>query len=867
MARPDQSVIPSTGNKELVEAVQKIADSVIAAQREIINAVQETRANLGAAAMFGTGDTRSRASALVRSTNWSTAADGLVLPTGTTPTRAEPEPLAAAPSGASNRRRTSGPSSSTPETADPEPLAAEPGRPRARKTRSDKGVPRGPRRKTEPEPTPVVGNEDLGQPLNIPDEVGPFTRETSEPVQRSFEIPSTFKQGKRVGHDKGGLRKLRDDAYASLARKLSEADFGGGRYEQVDVPESMQASPGDIVDHIPPAVPGEAMRKVWRNVRTLQVTDDATAQSGIRSLARADALRRGVSTMAGGGTLSEGVAAASATAGKVLGGAGVAVGVAQKGWETYREQIAANRPYQQVLGNSNQSVENYRERLRKTLFRVRSGLSMNPLSGGDADKLFEGAMDIYARDQGMRRRAEDVGTDLIRSTGMRAEEIISTFRVAARAGTESLKEIGTAFKEVTKEARSAGMNADEARKRFASTYEQISKSVTGVQGVMMAQAQTTALTAMGHRFTGVSLDNGMTADLFTSMLTGQSMGDVYAAKNSANGALVSEAAQQQRRTMAVNQLFGEGRINNLMAQFGVKPGDKLTPEMQQKMANELMRSVDFDPSVVVDALGGLGGMKGLDRNNAPLAAIQVMTGQVDTVGALEKQVGDLTQKTSPFSAEMRTMAGGFSKMDAYETDKAYRERYDYLTKTLGLNKGQAELAMKGATANGKIIQEGQAGAAARYMRQIEKTGQVDPIIEHLLKNYDNDRRYRVRTADGEKIVGNYELITNFADQARTGQVEITAGQNKGYTIAEMMGVDPTMLPGYGQTPASAEADYKGKTFKDSGEGITGTIIVKAAPDLQRWIDFQATGGGHVRTETYGVPSSGIVAPDMRPTGG
>lgn len=856
-ARPEQSVVPSTGTKELVESVQRIADSVVAAQREIINAVQETRANLGAAAMFGTGQARFQATSLVRTTDWTAAPDGLLLPSGAMPPRGYPQPLA------SDRTRPE----VTGVDVEPGPLASEPTRPKARKTRSDKGVPRGPRTKAKKVSSdPSVDDDDLGPALpgRDPD---PYTDEepqgTSPSIPHRFHLPNSWEEGRKMGHKKGGLRTLRDDAYAGLARSLSETNFGGGRYEQVMVPGSMAASPGDIVDHIPSAVPGEAMRKVWRNVETLQAVEEGTAQRGMKRLARADALRRGISTMAEGGTLAQGVGAASASAAKFMGAAGVALTYGQRAYNTLQEQNAANRPYQQVLGGS--INEGFGERFRKTLFRVRSGLSLNPLSGGDADKLFDGAMDIYAQDQGMRRNAEDVGLDLRRSTGMDVRDILSTFKVAARAGTESLKEIGTAFKEVTKDARSAGMNAEEARKRFASTYEQISKSVTGVQGVMMAQAQTSALTAMGHRFTGVSLDNGMNADLFTSMMTGQSPGSVWAMKNEENGALAYEAVQQKRRLDATSMLFGPQAASSLLAKFGKKVGDQLSPEEQQQMANELMRQSGTDPSNVAQALSLLGGMQGLDRNNAPLAAVQIMTGQVDTLGEMEKQVGDLKQKSSPFQVEkVDTKSGGYSGIEG-PTARGYEERLRYLTETVGLDKRQAALAMQSVTSTGSITADGQAGAAARYMKQVQQTGQTDPVLEHLLKNYDNDRRYRVRTADGDKIVGNYELINNFADQARTGKVEIVKGQNSGATLAEMIGVSETMLPGYGVEPESAQQDYKGKTFKDEDHDKTGTIIVKAAPDLQRWINFQST--GMVRTESLGYPSTGAVSPDMRPTGG
>lgn len=814
VARPDTSVAPSTGIEDIAKVLREFAQSNKAVYGELLSTMRDlrmsTRATSGA--QIGRG-------AKLIDFNAGDVQEALGTSNAGGPSQAAPGfPVGGAPKG-----------------------------------RSRKMV-----------PVEVVPSSEVDAPEEVTETLrvnAPFPQgATPAPYRNLVNLPRTFKEGKAKG-----LKGVKNDFISGLTQRLNDVTLGGDMYEQVHAPSHLSLRPGDLLDHS--VFTGEEFaasnwqtQSVWRNKRTQQVVHSAVAEEGQRSLARATMLKDAIAGYSETGSLMGGVANVLPMVGKAAGAAGIAVAGAQQAQKLLADQTEANRPYQRVLGGG--INEGYSERLRQNLFRIGNKFSLNPISDRDSNTIYEGALDLYAGDRHMRSQAQSVMTDLLRTTGMRPEDSLKVITTAAKAGNEALAQVALSLKEVTKSAREAGVNADEARDRFGAAYASMSKSVGGTSAVLVAQSQTEAVTSMGHRFGDVTFDNGTSQDVYQSMQTGQNFGQLYASRNSAGGAQAYAASQQQRRTDAAKMLFGN-KVQEAMARRGISPGSSLTATQQQQIANEVMAETGTAPQIVAQTLGNLGGMQGLTAANAPVAAVQVLAGGVDQVGELQKKVGDLEQDTMGFKSTM-------SKVGDVNQQQGYAERSTFLKDHLGLSENEAkkaiELARSGANPSGRM------GAIVRYLRIVEKTGKTDPIQENLIKAYDNSRRYKVHTASGDRVVGNFELMQDFADQARTGEVEIVQGEGAGDNISSLLGVPATDMPGY-QDPEeadSAKSGSLGKKYDDKkweeheSEKANGTIIVKAAPDLQRWLDFQGTGAAKVAST---AASSGYVSPDSRATGG
>lgn len=822
VARPDASVAPPSGIGEIAQVLRQFASNNDAVYGELTSAIRELRMGLRASSMGTMGAPKIDLTAAdVQQVIGSSNAGGPDIPAPFPKTR-RPRRAKASPDQLQLLEEV--------EAASPE---APTGKPRRRKTAVVDTAPEEP---LHDSPAFPLGG-------------------TPAPYRNVEVIPRNYRAGRNQG-----LRGVRTNVLKNLTGHLNDFTLGGDLYESVHVPRGVAASMGvgDILDRT--VFTGEEFgasnwqtETLWRNSRSQQIVDSDTAISGQRKLARATMLKKAVSSMSEGGSMQEGLAAALPKLGKVAGAVGVGVTALQQGQQFYQGQVEANRPFQRVLGGS--VNEGYMERLRQNLFRIGNKFSLNPIGDRDSEAIYQGALNLYAGNKDLRGDAQSAMTDLLRSTGMRPEESLAVLRTAAKAGTDAISSIATSLKEVTREARSAGLNASEARQRFGEAYAQISKSVTGASGIMIAQAETSALTSMGHRFTDVSFDNSVRQNLFQGMQSGLNQGQLYAQRNAPGGAVSYLASQQKRRVDAAQRIFGNS-VNQAMASRGITPGSKLSPAQQQEIANEVMASTGLAPEVVQQTMQALGGMEGLTAANAPVAAVQVLAGGVDAVGEYQKKVGDLEQKSVSFRMD-----------DPGESNKLL----SLLKTNLGLSDGEAQDAL--TKYRSKAPYSGKMGAITRYLRQVEKTGRTDPVLESLIKSYDNSRRYKVKTASGERIVGNFELIESFADQARTGAVEIVKGQGEGGSISDTLDVKAADLPGFtdpetteSATDAATASKFKGSKWDEKEGHTSGTIVVKVGADLQRWIDFQATGGASVVTTSSGIPTSGYVTPDMRATG-
>lgn len=689
------------------------------------------------------------------------------------------------------------------------------------------------------------------------DNLSASEEQVSAPKTEEPKSPETHNmKGTYRSHRQAGLHGVRHDVLGALSKKL--AQYPKDDFHEVQVPMDHPAEVGSIMkfDEIPQVAEGMVAKTLHRNRTTGEIVTEETFNKGLRKVAHGQNARGVVNHFAEGGTLEEGIGKMLPAVGKTLGVAGAAVGVANEIQEKLQQQAERNRPFQAVLGGANS--EGYGERLRQNLFRIKNKFSFNPLSDRESEAIYQGSMELYAGDRHMRGVAQSQAVGLLRNLGMDPNETMKLFKTAAKAGTEGISQISDSLRDVTKAARTAGMNAKEAREKFSDAYESISKSVAGASGILIASAQAQVITSMGHQFQGVNFDNGLQQDLMTSMQTGQSLGQIAADKNTTGGAVRYLQSQRQRRLSAIQSSSWGGQaskiVNDYLAEHNIKPGEEVSDQVQQDLANKLMSETGIDPSLIASTLSTLGGVQGLNRDNAAKFAIkEMLPGGDQTIDKAKEQI-------SKYSDE--------SVGDLPKDWSNPKQVSKWLQDNLGYSSSGAMDLFNHLKDGGSGGVSGKDRAAWLYIQQIRKGAKRSPIMERLIREYDGGRRYKVKSAGGkEHTVGNFELITGgFLDQVSQGQVEVVKGEGAGGSLADLVGVNATDLPGYGTEAESTSQEYKGKNFdKDEADNAHGgTIIVKAAPELSRWIQMQGVDGTVVTTEGY--PASGTSSPATYPTG-
>lgn len=679
--------------------------------------------------------------------------------------------------------------------------------------------------------------------------LAPMDSEERAPL---YAGPKSWGQGRQQG-----FSAIRQGMAHHLSRELSDLTFGGVMME----PESGYAfddrlnryvstnrqitgvNPGTIVSA---SVAQAAMENPenYRDPRDNSIVSASVAAASARRLGAANVVRSTVASMAGGSSLSAGVQAAMPRLAMGAGVAGAAIGGAMQAVEFVRGQRSANQPFQAVLGGSN--AEGFGERWNMALNR------WNPrnffgMGGGEADAIYKGALNLYAGDREMRQAAQSNATDLFYDLGMKGQESMDVFRAASAVGADSLDQIAQSLRGVTESAREAGMNAQEARAEFTRALTEVGTLYRGGQAGVIAQVQTSALTEMGRPWEGATANNSMMFQRRLAAASGMTLSEYQGMvatgpegvrRNIANSAAMANQAAQIATTPQA-----QGLVAQWMRDQGLSSGDPITNQHRQSLMAMLQsNNAILDAEGVQRILADVGGIEATSPAQAQQIVSDILLGTYDPVGEYDDQ-----------AAQWMTSRADTS-----------RSGMDAMLKELGL--ADSNVSMRRQMGGGREIGRGRNRAGSIYANQVAESGQRNPVLEALLTNYDNSRRYRVDTANGPVIVGNHELLRDFADQAATGNVEIVGGENAGMTIAEAYQIPSAALSQ--EMAQSATERYEGKTFEDSGEGgSSGTVVIQAGPELRRFIDMQTTGNVSIEQRYAGIPQTGLNQPAYRATGG
>lgn len=609
-----------------------------------------------------------------------------------------------------------------------------------------------------------------------------------------------------------------------------------------------------------------AMR--FRNADTGAFMSNQAGMAALRRTRFLEGAKTGLASIGEGSTMGQGLTTALGGAAKIAGPL-AAAGLAFEGTMKVRDlmvsQRSQNREFQSVLGGSN--AEGFGERLRERGFSLQHQWTMG---GDDANKLYEGAMRAFGPRTGMRRDAEDIGVDLYRSTGMSVDEITALFNTVSDEGVTSLTRLATAIKGVSKAAREGGVNADDARKRFTGLFSSLAPSIGGDDAIAVASAQTDTMSSWGPRFGDFSLNGlggatqmrrqaasvGMGFNEWLALDPRQQLETHSDLLRSGVRQILTPAGQRfLDQQLARANAQGDGTISasesRAIGEELLAGGSQYMPDAQAaaqafaQITGSDTPTLEQLPEVLVNAYGGTDEVQQHDET-------QTMLGTHGRIGGGRAGVWSGARgETDQFREQLRR---------ATRTDRNLRETVIGEGTTGHIKLGDAvnddrlwsQFKDRAAALFDRTSSLGRSGRSedtSLYLRSLLRGGTQSGIVESLLGQhdgtYDSDRRFRVETADGPREVTLGVAMQHYRDQLMSGEAVITAGADRGQTVAAAVGADESATGDIEVTSDRRRPRGEGESDSDVGDGGQegGRISVAPTAELRRWLTFidQSTG--------------------------
>lgn len=655
-------------------------------------------------------------------------------------------------------------------------------------------------------------------------EVDRTTTEMLEGTAADGEVPVQERRW-RTNPRHYSLRSLRQDAAEWAGRGLSEW-------------------------HVGPRLHADAV--TGRMVTTEGV--DASA-SEIASFARGQKITGAVTNLLTG--IGGGEGPMAALQGALPGVAGAiaaplaAYAVARQVRDFAQGQRNANAGWQRALGGSN--AEGFEERSRSQMFEIGQSW-FGGMGAGQAEKLYQGAAEIYGTDRQARGVAQDFGIREWRKLGIEVATSLELVKASAESGNESLANLANSLEGVTKAARDAHMNADEVRRVFSGNLAATSQVMGGASAPVTAAGLTAAKTALGHQFPGVE---------YGSLLTQQSI--------TQQASLLGMTRTQYLNQSETNpQLFGQGATLQLQRVAAMVLGPQTADYVRQRLqagaawddiADEVERRTGIDVFAAAQSVNALVPGIGVTPENVTLFLIKQFVQETSPAGIISDAVAATTPKKVSGASGARDLAKSLGVDDLLRGLQSAPGGKDAIKDYL--KSGD----IKDLYDAGPIVSSASKSDQTRlgYVLSAQASGTTAPIVEQLLKNSAySGYKWRVKTADGERVVDTQTLATLYGDQAQAGTVTVAGGSDadQGKNIASLLGVQPSS--GMATPSASAPA---GKGAKEDKAGETGTITIVPSPLLRDLLYFIPSGNARVDPQYAGTPGTPFYPPGTQtPTG-
>ena len=723
-----------------------------------------------------------------------------------------------------------------------------------------------------------------------------------EPEEKPPPWFTSFEAGKRTT-----MGDVRQNTGRSVARRMSEW-MTAEEQTLVDAQGAPIVIDGKTQTRAVPkgsSSTAEAAIKIGENG---EVVPEVVGNGGVPARARLAGIAKQAGTsLAEGESLSTSLTSAIPGIAKAAGVAGLTYMAVNKGLDFAEEQRAKNAEYQSVLGGSNS--EGFNERVRSKVF----GFSQRGImSGGEAEKIYKGAMERYAGDRDMRDTYQGAAVDLYRSQGISADESTRLLNMAAEQGNTSLSALADSIKNVGKAAREAGISAEESRKNFEAAFKSTGTYTGGTTQIRSAEATANIQSQLGDSYGNVGFE-GMDSELNQRRAAhnlGMTLGEYYAATSGSdpNGSTVVAQGKQSLLRQAIVGFDPNGKLEQtrkeVFDEMGIKDGQSADPGQVERASAEFLKRSGVDPVALAAGLGTSG--LEITPEDAAKTYIQVESGALNYEKENEKQNAFKDQIVTENSTAIgirgdtyklgpRGIKGeGTAFNDALPGEKAYKQGVAYnktatefLKDMWGDGFGSKAEFEAGSLNEGK--RRGLTGKRSEEDRMrnsisndLLRTDKGFNMASYqLTKEMDQfkDSRFVVNTKDKEgntsqRAVSAYDLVDKFGDQlaADPASIKILGGTHTNETVGDVLQLNknPNQKVTSNKDPGFAKA---GKDLKDAekdaedekGKSGDGRIVIEADPTLLKL--FKIRGAGSVESNPFpaGVPgpSNADLTPPQR----
>lgn len=650
-----------------------------------------------------------------------------------------------------------------------------------------------------PQPTPEGGGGTATPP--------PSHGDPNAPEARPLTNYERYQQGRDVGAMRQAMAK-------NVQNRLAKSRWAGE--ELTEVAEGVFHRPNGTV-----ATAGEVAQHLRRSRIMGAVSGAATevAEGGSLGGAAMNLLPKGL-----GGALGFGAAAYTAV---------------NKGLDFAESQREKNAEWQSILGGSN--AEGFRERFRERMFSLgQRGI----MSGANAEALYRGVAETGRRGESARR-AQDFGTDAYRRFGMSVQESVHLIDIATREGADSLTFLTTSLQGVTKAAREAGINAQVMRQQFTAAFEGNIGSAGVTGAATIAGAQTQANASFGRTIGQQINTTGQTSDQASLRIqaarSGLTLGQLVVQRNR-NPTAYLQGANADRVTVARQILrpLGERMVREAIA---LNNGQPLSPEQFEQLALRYMSTPgSADPIAAVQMVASRLKITNLTEMTVFPFLMQVLAGR-STQGSTNPAV-IAAQREAELG--MRQTAPG---------DEANVRRASDLAGGSGTQPSVMTNTFNDQLNWQRSNRQEQAHAQRILAEQVRKTGRGGGVSSALVKDFQGDRRIRVKTVNGDRIVTTDDALRYYRDQVDAGTAVIESGPGAGKTVAEALNIagDKNLKV---TSEKATNLGTHGRAADEGSRNQGGKITVTATPRLEQWLRFMDGGQD---------PSAGNSPPGSRTT--
>lgn len=619
------------------------------------------------------------------------------------------------------------------------------------------------------------------------------------------------------GFDVGGIRQR---IAGSIQRGLSSAQFG---------PDLAQDEQGVFR---------------WRAGAEGGRGGEFASQDEIRSFQRSQKLQDVVGSIGESG-FARGIATALPRAGAVLGVAGAGIGAAWAASELYADQREQNAAFQRITGGSN--LDAMRERGKQQVFGFQQ--RFGGMGAGQASELYGGLVGIDEQSNGGRfNRAEALrfGQNNYSRMGMTAQESIALVNIAAENGETSLNALADALKRVTDSAREAGVDADVAREKFTSYYQTAIASGAGRSAAATAGTLASMQASLGPGFQSANLGGMVSGNPAQMIQQARAVGMDWtsyqnALSTSEGSALQARAQTAQLRQLSASMLGPQGlsRVRQYaQQQFG--NNDTAVSDVTATQWEELQQAANINPYIAKQQI------------EAMMPGVQV-TGEQAVRMIAGVQAGIVNPEAEQAAAVQESAIRSLTDEERQEAETG---NVNALEDRIG-GWGVSKFASGNTQRRHKARKE--------YVDWAADTGMSSPIVERLLKNHDDSRRFRVQSQDGARIVNLREAMDSYMDQIASGAAEIVEGSGTGQTVAEWAGMeqaDASQLGDSAATQGKGKKDAKGKSAEEWEREAKGgqqvRVIIEPDAALQGFIRASVPGSANATVDS--ARNSGTAPP-------